>query len=152
MCSQLYSVHLKTFIKGLTFMLSILILFGGFFFRFQATIKRHKVTNRETAKKRTALLGEGSYPQGQVLRPIICNVFICDLGIKNNCALIKSADDTKLGTAINTEKHQNIIQEELYDLENWSGKKDNVVSSTRSCSQGLRRRMTAINWKYNRCK
>lgn len=85
-----------------------------------------KLTNRETAKTRTVLLREGSYPQGQVLRPIICNVFIGDLGTKNNHALIKSADDTKLRTAINTDKHQNIIQEELHDLENWSDKKDNM--------------------------
>lgn len=39
---------------------------------------------------------------------------------------MKSADDTKLRTAINTEKHQNIIQEGLYDLEDWSDKKDNM--------------------------
>lgn len=35
---------------------------------------------------------------------------------------MKSADDKKQGALINTEENQNIIQEELDDLEDWSNR------------------------------
>lgn len=45
--------------------------------------------------------------------------------------LMKSADDTKLGAAINAEEHQNIIQEELGDLEDWSNRNRRITCSTK---------------------
>ncbi|CAM5130663.1 unnamed protein product [Natator depressus] len=59
-------------------------------------------------------------PQGSVLGPILVNLFITDLGTKSGSVLIKFADDTKLGSIANSEKDQEIIQEDLDDLVNWS--------------------------------
>lgn len=63
------------------------------------------------------------------MRPITCHVFIGDLGTEGNCVLMKFADDTKMGAAINTKKHQNIIQEELDDLEDWSNRNRRITCS-----------------------
>lgn len=65
------------------------------------------------------------------MRPIICNVFIGDLGTKSSRVLMKSADDTKLGAAINTEEHHNTIQEKLDDLEDWSNRNSRITCSTK---------------------
>lgn len=65
------------------------------------------------------------------MRPITCNVFIGDLGTKSSCVLMKSADDTKLGAVINTQEHQNIIQEELDDLEDWCNRNRRIMCSTK---------------------
>ncbi|CAM5121275.1 unnamed protein product [Eretmochelys imbricata] len=59
-------------------------------------------------------------PPGSVLGPILFNLFITDLGTKSGSVLIKSADDTKLGGIANLEKDQDIIQEDVDDLVNWS--------------------------------
>ncbi|CAM4578876.1 unnamed protein product [Caretta caretta] len=59
-------------------------------------------------------------PQGSVLGPILFNLFLTDLGTKSGSVLIKFADDTKLGGIANLEKDQDIIQEDLDDLVNWS--------------------------------
>lgn len=89
--------------------------------------------------------------------PIICNVFIGDLGPKNSSVLMKSTDDKKQGAVINTEENQNIIQEELDDLEDWSNRNRRIrcrsarirCRSARSLTWGLTRRRNAINWKCN---
>lgn len=70
---------------------------------------------------------------------------------------MKSADDKKQGALINTEENQNIIQEELDDLEDWSNRNRRRrcrsakirCRSARSLTWGLMRRKNAINWKCN---
>lgn len=86
------------------------------------------------------------------MSPIICNVFIGDLGTKSSSALMKSADDTKLRAVINTEEHQNDIQEELDDLEDWSNRNSRITCSTKCKVMHLgTNKKDCHQWEYSCC-
>lgn len=58
------------------------------------------------------------------------NVFVNDLGTRLRSVLMKSADDMKLRSVVNTEGNWNIIQEELYDLGDWRNRNGMKFNST----------------------
>jgi len=60
-----------------------------------------------------------SVPKGSILDPVLLSIFINDTDDKIECILSKSADDTKLNSAVDTAEGKDVIQSDLDKLERW---------------------------------
>ncbi|PKU36582.1 rna-directed dna polymerase from mobile element jockey-like [Limosa lapponica baueri] len=66
-------------------------------------------------------------PKESVLRPVLFNIFINDLGEAAECSLSKFDDDTKLGGVADTPECCAAIQQDLDRLESWTDKSKHRV-------------------------
>ena len=85
------------------------------------------ITNR---KQKVVVNGQASewapvisgIPQGSVLGPVLFIIFINDLPDNISSNLLIFADDTKIYRQIKHDNDQNILQEDIYKLQEWSDK------------------------------
>jgi len=56
---------------------------------------------------------------GQVLGPVLFNVFINDLEAEVECTISKFADDTKQGAAVHSLEGQECLQRDLDNFRHW---------------------------------
>ena len=59
-------------------------------------------------------------PQGSVLGLVLFKIFVSDMGSGIECTLSKSANNTKLCSAVNTLERRDVIQRNFDNLERWA--------------------------------
>jgi len=104
---------------GKFFLLFLLRHFTGIIFKYVPT-KAMVVT----LKRRTPLHWwrpvTSVVPQGSVLGLVLFKIFVSDMGSGIECTLSKSANNTKLCSAVNTLERRDVIQRNFDNLERWA--------------------------------
>lgn len=65
-------------------------------------------------------LGYIWFPQGSILRPVLLNVLINDLGEGVECTISRFAAETKLGNGAGSPEGQDVLQRDLDKLDHWA--------------------------------
>ncbi|KAJ7427892.1 rna-directed dna polymerase from mobile element jockey-like [Willisornis vidua] len=82
--------------------------------------------------------------KGSILGPVLCNIFINDLGAGLEGILSKFADDTKLAGAVDSLKGREVPLRDLNKLEGW------IITNHMNFSEG-KCQILHLGWNNPRC-
>ena len=97
----------------------------------------------------TNLLGKSGVPQGSILGPVLFSLYVNDLPDTVTYSHVAMfADDTKLFKEIHTTQDCNLLQNDLDQLQAWSGNFDLKFNASKCNSQMITRKLKLTTHVY----